>query len=214
MKGLIRNNFYMVEGSLKATLIFAIFSIILVVIVALNNMIVISPMLGGLFGGFGALAGTAAQKDAASKWNRFELTMPVSRIDIIKARYISFLLYDLIALILAIIGILSFYAVTKYLPLEEIGFGFTFGFCFALLLQASLFPLTLIFGSDKNESLLFVSVAISLGVYFGASFLAVILFHKVDTLDFLFRTGMIIFSIIFFIASYFFSTYIYNKKEL
>ena len=41
---------------------------------------------------FIANSGTALNTDVTSKWSNFEITLPVTRGDIVKARYISFLI--------------------------------------------------------------------------------------------------------------------------
>ncbi len=216
MKGLIRNNFYMVSGSMHLTIIL---SIVGIVIGALTNKMIVSAVIGGQLGGFGALAATAIQKDATSKWCRFELTLPIKRTDVIKARYISFLLFISIGLVLAVITAIVHIvtldittgAVADY---ERLSYAFTFGVAFALSIPTFLVPLILIFGVDKNEILLFISVGIGMALFVGASAIVGLVLPAQYNTNLIFRTTYLLFSIIMLIISYFVSLQVYKRKEM
>ncbi len=220
MKGLIRNNFFMVYSSLIGMTIFSIVVIITVVVGGIlypqNIQFIVSALITSQFGGFGALSGTAMQKDAASKWSKFELTLPISRTTVIKARYISYMLYALIGFVMAVLSTLALYITTGTLPLERVGYGFAFGAGFALNLPAFMAPLCLIFGADKNEVILFISIGLSLALFAGSGALFALIPMPIPIADgnLVFRVGYIIVSIVLFICSYLLSKYIYSKKEL
>lgn len=217
MRGLIRNNFYTVEGSLKITILIGFVAMIGIVIAGIffpNNGTLVLSAIGGILGAFGALAGTALQKDGASKWNKFELTMPISRNDVIKARYISFLLYVLIGIFMAILSVLLFYVVTGTVNLERMGYVFVFGIAFAMSIPTFMTPLVLIFGTDKNEALMMVSIVISLGLFFGSSAILTPFLSNFSNANLVFRLGYFIFSILLYFLSYLFSLCLYKRKEL
>lgn len=217
MKGLIRNNFYNVESSLKLTILIGFIGMIAIPIIGIyfpNNDTLISGFIGGMIGAFGALAGTAIQKDGTSKWNKFELTMPISRTDVIKARYISFVLYILVGIFMAILSVLLFYAVTGSVNLERMGYGFVFGISFAMSLPAFMTPLILIFGKDKNETILMVSAVMGLGLFLGSSAVLTPFLSDFSHSNLVFRLGYYIFSIVLFVISYLFSLFLYKRKEL
>ncbi len=216
MRGLIRNNFYMVSGSITAGIIASFAAMILG---ALTNETVVYSIMGGQIGGFGALAATAIQKDAASKWSRFELTMPVKRSDVIKARYISFLLFILIGFILAVMTVVV-HGVTinvvsgEMVDFERIGYVFTFGVAFALSIPTFMVPLVLIFGADKNEILLFVSAGIGLALFIGSSAIIALSLPIEYNTNLIFRGGYLLLSIVMLSISYRVSLMIYKKKEI
>lgn len=217
MKGLIRNNFYNVEGSLKATILIGIIAMIATAVLGMYfpySTVLLSALTGGILGGFGALAGTAMQKDGASKWNKFELTMPVSRGDVIKARYISFLLYILIGIFMAALSVLLFYAVTGSVSIERLSYGLAFGISFAMAIPTFMTPLILIFGTDKNEVLLMVSVIIGISLFFCSSVILSPFLRNFSNPDLVFRSGYMIFSSVLFAASYLLSVLLYKRKEL
>ncbi|MDO5795007.1 MAG: hypothetical protein Q4Q00_12585, partial [Turicibacter sp.] len=73
MKGLIRNNFYSVESTLKWTIAFCIVVNILVVIgmIRFENIDDFLPILMfGQIGAFVGLTATALKKDHTSKWSK------------------------------------------------------------------------------------------------------------------------------------------------
>lgn len=217
MKGLLKNNFYAAESSIKTTVIVGFIAIIVIVIGSFLYPIsntVISMVISGLLGGFGALAGTAIQKDVNCKWSKFELTMPVSRKDVVSARYLSFLIYIMIGLIMATLCVSLLYAVTGTINLERVSYSFAFGIAFALSIPTFLYPLVLVFGSDKNETLLFVSVILGLGLFFVSSVIVGPFLQSFEHADLIFRIGYIIVSVGLFGLSYLFSLLYYRKKEL
>lgn len=217
MKGLIRNNFYSVEGSLKATILIGFIAMLVLAVAGIyfpNIDIFAASIIGGILGAFGALAGTAMQKDGTSKWNKFELTMPVSRGDVIKARYISFALYILIGAFMAILTALLFYLVNGSVNLERTGYSFAFGISFAMSIPTFMMPLILIFGIDKNEMLLMISAVVGLGLFFVSSAIVTPFLKNFSNVNFVFRVGYVLFSIVLFAASYLLSVSLYKRKEL
>ncbi len=216
MKGLIRNNFYNVLGSFKLMLILGIVLLLAIIIFAVyfpTNDSLISVLIGGILGGAGGLTMSAIQKDSASKWNKFELTMPIDRRDVIKARYISFLLYIIIAIVLSILSVTLFHMISGYINLERVGFGFTFGIAFALSLPTFMTPLILIFGEDKNEGIMMISVVLTLGLFIGSSALLTPFLSDFSNANLIFRLGYLISSTVLFIVSYFLSRHLYINKE-
>ena len=217
MKGLIRNNFYMVEGSLKAILLLSSISALMLAI--LGRLIVdsgslFSFIIAGNLGVFGGMAATAIQKDAASKWNKFELTMPVSRRDVVKARYLSCVLYVLMGLVMALLNMSVFYLSTGTANLERVGYGFVLGLGFALSIPTFLIPLVMIFGTDKTEPFMLVSIMMGLALFLGSSAIMSPWLKDAAHANFLFRSSYVVFSIVLFVVSYLISCWIYQKKEL
>ncbi len=217
MKGLIRNNFYTVEGSLKATLLLSLIAGIVLVIAGklpMDSDNLFSMIIAGNLGGFGALSMTVMQKDAASKWNKFELTMPVSRNDVITARYLSCMLYVLIGVVMALLTALAFYLTAGAVNLERMGYGFIFGLGFALSMPTFTIPLTLILGDDKIEPILVISILAGMTLLFCSNAIMTPLFRDAANGDFLFRLSYVVLILVLFMVSYLISCRLYEKKEL
>ncbi len=218
MKGLIRNNFYMVLGSIIPLSILGLILIVSLVITGFINYDIgpYLPMaIGGLVGGFGALVGTMAQKDTNSKWNRFELTLPVKRSDIMKSKYISSTLFICLGIMLSTSLAIIYYILFGGELIDRMIFTLNFSICFSLGLSAFFIPLITQFGTEKNELLLLISVALSLLLYFlfNMSFFK---FMPVEMYGntFIYTIILVITNIILLIMSYHLSTYIYSKKDI
>lgn len=217
MKGLIRNNFYTVEGSLKASLLISLIAAIVIAIVGkstVNSGMLFSGIVGANMGGFGALAATAMQKDAASKWNKFELTTPVSRKDVVTARYISCLLYVLIGILMSIISLLVFYLVTGVINLERMSYGFVLGWGVAMSFPSFMIPLVTIFGLDKAEPMMLVSIIMGLVLFFASNAIMTPFLKDVAYANLIFRLSYVALTTVLFVVSYLLSCWIYKKKEL
>ena len=216
MKGLIRNNMYNVQSSLLFCIVFGLIAIGLALYSSIHypqNSAILTGIIAGVFGGFGALSGTTIQKDHMSQWDKFELTMPISRNDVIKAKYLTFLIYATFGLILTSILFVTLILFIDKLDMERIGFAFTFGFTFALGMPTYLVPLILKFGSNKNEILLIISVFIYMIVFAGSSYLFTVLFKEVQNINIIYRSFFILTSIILYVVSFYLSKYLYVKKE-
>ncbi len=216
MKGLIRNNFYMLGGSLTAVLITCLVGVILSAVAGIftDNSIIISGIIGMQLGAFGGLSGTAIQKDSVSRWNRFELTMPLCRTDVIKAKYISYLMYVAIGVLFSLASILMVYLTSGGINLERVGIGYTFGLGFALCIPAILTPLALILGSDKNETLMFISMIISIGLFLGYTTLIYQLLGNVPDINLILRGSYLVLCALIYLSSFILSLCIYRKKEI
>lgn len=220
MKGLIRNNFYTVEGSLKTSLLVSAIATIVFAIAGkfISNDFFSSMFFNGIvganLGGFGAVSATSMQRDAASKWNTFELTMPVSRKDVVTARYTSYLLYILIGVFMSVLSLLVFYLVNGAVNLERIGYGFTFGLGFALSIPTFMTPLVLIFGTDKTEAFMVVSVLTGLALFVGFSAVMMPFLTNAANANLIYRASYLTFSIVLFVLSYLLSCRVYQKKDL
>ncbi|MEF9935600.1 MAG: ABC-2 transporter permease [Clostridium sp.] len=218
MKGLIINNFYSVGSTLKWTIGISIIINIAVMIgaVVYPTIIDILPVLMlAQIGAFVGLIGTALQKDSTSKWSKFERTLPVRVCDIIKARYISFLIFSAIGVGLATITVVVMsIASMESMNFERVGYGYGFGITFALLVPAIMYPLILRFGADKSEILLMVSVLVVTCLFFAGSALIGPYLENLQSSDIIYRLGWITISVACFIGSYFISLSIYKRKQL
>ncbi|MDO5519791.1 MAG: ABC-2 transporter permease [bacterium] len=217
MKGLIRNNFYSVNSALKWSIAVCIILNIAVLIGVIHfpNINVFLPILMlAQMGAFVGLTGTALQKDNTSKWSKYERTLPVKISDMVMARYISFLIFSLIGMLLASITVVIFWVVSaQAVSVESVGFGYSFGIVFSLLVPALLYPLVLKFGADKSEILLMISVVIIMCLFAGGNGILAPFLYKLNNADMIYRVACVAISMAAFIASYFVSLAIYKREN-
>lgn len=217
MKGLIRNNFYSVGSVLKWTIAFCIVINVVVIIGAVrfsSNDSFLPMLMLGQIGAFVGLTGTALQKDNTSKWSKYERTLPVKICNVVMARYISFLIFSIIGILLATITVLLFSVISAQpVNFERVGYGYSFGITFALLVPALLYPLVLKFGADKSEIMLMISVVITISLFVGGSVILTPYLNHLDNANMIYRITWIVMSVVMFISSYFISLALYKRKE-
>lgn len=217
MKGLIRNNFYSVGSTLKWTIAFCMVINIGVIIGAVrfpSNDVFLPILISGQIGAFVGLTGTALQKDNASKWSKYERTLPLKICTVVRARYISFFIFAIIGILLGTITVLLFSLISgQPLNLERVGYGYSFGITFALVVPALLYPLVLKFGADKSEILLMIAVLITVGLFVGGSVILEPYLNHLNNVNMIYRIVCIAIGFIMFIGSYFISLALYKRKE-
>lgn len=218
MKGLIRNNFYSMEDSLKLTS-------------AINIMMAIGASVLGIFnsfarswiaivillqmGSYAVQVASTLQKDVSSQWNKFEITMPVRRKDVVKAKYICFILNGVLGIAAALLTVIISQLLQIDINVEKVFLGITFGIVITFALPALMYPLLLIFGVDKTEMVLSISVILISILFVGSSVIFNYIMPDLSVYsNLVFRCSIIVISIILFIISYMFSVISYKKKEL
>lgn len=216
MKGLLRNNFYSVRSALKWIIAFCILINVAVIIVGeglTNNNNILKLLILGQIISFTGLAGTALEKDNASKWSKYEITLPVKIRDITMARYVSFIIFSVIGILFATLTVVlvSVFS-TQPMDLEKVGYGYSFGITYSLLVPALLYPLVLKFGSDKVNTILLASTGITVFLFNGGSVILTPYFMNLNNPNMIYRIGWIVISLLMLIFSYFISVAIYKRK--
>lgn len=212
MKGLFLDNYYKTIDSIK---LFAI------LVLAVGTAVLITGNETGLEL-FVYIAITALsingisslRKDANVKWNKLELTLPVKRSDIIKSKYLSYLFWLLVGIVIAIIFTVLAVAIHGNVffayGFRDVSSLFVLGICIALLAGALFFPLAYLLGIDKSETLLIISVIGGVGL---AVFL-IWMINQNGTLDYYPRLGIFTLAVLLmFRISYQITKSIYRRVE-
>lgn len=217
MKGLIRHNIYSVADKMKLTIIINVIVTLAFAMVGMFNKLVYSwaaVVVLLQISIYAVQAVSTLQTDANSQWNKFEITMPVRRKDVIGARYIGFILCGIVGVITALVTIGVFYLFQTNVNFERVIFSFTFGVVLLLVVPALTHPLLLIFGIDKSETMSVISIFAATVLYVGSSMLFNLALPDLSNADFIFRGLIIIISGILFAISYIISKQLYQKREL
>lgn len=217
MKGLIRHNIYSMVEKLKLTIVINLLVTLVFCIVGIFNSFVYSwaaVVVLLQIASYAVQAVSTLQTDVSSQWNRFEITMPIRRKDVIGARYISFILCGVIGVITALVTIGVFSLFCTDINFERVIFSFSFGMVLLLVVPACMHPLLLIFGADKSETMMTISLAVATVWFVGSSMIFNLVLPDLNSSDFIFRTLIISVSGILFAVSYIISGRLYQKKEL
>lgn len=218
MKGLIRNNFYSMEDSLKLTSAINIMMAIGVSVLGIFNSFArswIAIVILLQMGSYAVQVASTLQKDVSSQWNKFEITMPVRRKDVVKAKYICFILNGVLGIAAALLTVIISQLLQIDINVEKVFLSITFGIVIIFALPALMYPLLLIFGVNKTEMVLSISVILISILFVGSSVIFNYIMPDLSVYsNLVFRCSIIVISIILFIISYMFSVILYKKKEL
>jgi len=151
---------------------------------------------------------TSLSMDDMAKWDRYALTMPVTRKDIVRSKYLMTIMFFGVSIVISgIIAAVSYYLMPETAtPFWFIVLVGALGLFYGLLL----FPLLYKFGSEKARYLMFVLMAV-IGILLVGWFALFGESLNGNLLIYIMITAVV--SIAAFIASYFVSVRLYEKKE-
>ena len=211
MKGLIRNNFYSMEGNIKIAFIIALF--LSVISFFVKNSAFIQMIISMQLFIFIANVGSSLHADVLSKWNIFERTLPVKFSDIIKAKYFSFLMLFLFGIIMGSITTISVYITSGFSNIQFVLFGYEFGLTLAATTAGIMYPLMLKTGTEKNEMIMILSAFIAVGLLVLVAAILSPLTGEMNIKHSLVGIVSTIIALLIFVGSYFVSVKIYQNKE-
>lgn len=215
MKGLLTNNYYATVANAK------IFSIAMVLLCALaicyENLVFFIGFMVLCMIGFSLISIAGLRRDLGTKWNKYKLTVPVRRTDIIRSYYLSLILWLLLGMIIVGSGvacsiILRSFILDLYIDIYNM---YVFSVGVSLFIGAVFFPLFFSRGGeDRNEALLAISILCGNGIVSGMIVLMNRLFSDMTDTEIIIA-GMIILTIamIAFVLSYILTIRIYRKRD-
>lgn len=211
MKGLFLNNFYSTMGELRLFLALALLGAAWVIVTGDSTAleifvyVIITMLAIHTVGG--------SRRDAASRWNKFEITMPVCRKEIIRCKYLSYLFWTIAGAALSLSvtiaatwihsGSILLYGLSNVCSMFALGIGI------AMLTGAFFYPLSYLAGVDKSETILSISVMAAVGA---AIVVLNILNRHVDSFG-VRMTLFILGYLLLFALSYGLTAALYRKKE-
>lgn len=216
MAGLVRNYYYKIVSSLRILLIF-IFSIgILILIFGGRNEIPLFAFLCLTVIGFPFINSIGLRKNSGGKWERYILTLPVKRCEIIKSVFatqlitISFGSAAALGLFFAsfLFHGFAFYRYVDVLLLfsSAIGIG--------LIMNAIFLPLSYSDSSDRVEAISIISLLVAIAVMVGLITAVNFFLEKpTDAQLVIFGIACLLLSFFAFISSYLITVKIYSNKD-
>lgn len=210
MKGLILNNLYSVEKSIKSSTFIAIAAVILLILTQNSAALRAAAMLPFLL--IPPQAFEVLKHDAMSGWNKFEMTLPVKRRKIVQSKYLTFLLLFFMSVLLTFV---LFYIANLFimLPFTNV-FNFLLrGMGAVLCIAAIIYPMTYILGTEKSDTIMISSMGFTFGMFFLVFILLQMIVGTSEGFDEIFSVTFFVASIFLFIVSYLISNIVYTKKE-
>ena len=184
MKGLIRNNFYSMESNMGISFLIAAFLAATPLLLPDSNFI--PRIISIQIFIFIVNTGTSLHADTVAKWNKYELTLPVERKEAILAKYISIAILILLGVLMGGITLIVSSAAGISLESSAVLSGYTYGLTLS---------------------------AISVGIMLLAAF---VLSPWTEGMNMHHPFVALIYTLsalVIFIASYFISVEIYQRKE-
>ncbi|OBR65256.1 hypothetical protein A7K91_19930 [Paenibacillus oryzae] len=211
MKGLLVNNIYSTQGNIRLSLTIAL--ALAAVSLFLEDSSYIPIIIAIQVFVFASNLGTSLKMDEASKWNKLEITLPVTRRAIISAKYLSFLLLILMGFATSLIT-LALHFLGGEFDFDMIISGYGYGLQLSFSTIALVYPLILLLGAEKSETLLFIAAGFSYGLRVLVWY---ILFLSDHTIQFkgsaIVEYVSVAIALIMFVLSYFLSVRIHRNKE-
>jgi hypothetical protein len=211
MRGLLVNNIYSTQGNIRLSLTIAL--VLTAVSLFLKDSSYIPMIIAIQVFVFASNLGTSLKMDEASKWNKFEITLPVTRKAIISAKYLSFLLLILMGFATSLIT-LALHFLGGDFDFDMIISGYGYGLQLSLSTIALVYPLILLLGAEKSETLLFTAAGFSFGLRVLVWY---ILFLSDPTIQFkgsnIVDYVSVALALVMFVLSYFLSVQIHRNKE-
>lgn len=220
MKGLIRNNFYTIDQILKVLIGMMLFSLLFVIFATFyaeqmpNAAQFTDISMLATIGAFSSVSLEMLKNEAMSKWSKFELTTPVTKADVITARYITYTLFTLIAIAFLTLG----FVIPMFFGQEFDSYWYTYYlamlFCFNFLSPAISHPLIVKFGVDKGILIFMLSTMLSLAFFVAPPLIFTDFIASIPNHDAVYRVTISGICLIAFGLSYVVSKKMYVNKDL
>lgn len=171
MKGLLKNNLYGVIENIK--IVFAFITLLGMALLftgeaSLLNIfsLIVAPVVA-------VLTISCLRKESSSKWSKYKLTLPVKRKEIVKGQYISHFLISLAGMLTVALFILLTVLIHGnqyfYYGFRDAVTLILLGGILSILIGAIAYPLYYLWGAERTEIILVLSVVLSIAVIMGLS---------------------------------------------
>lgn len=210
MKGLFLNNYYSAQDGLKISLLISALLVVLTLFVTDN---VAAAAMGLIIFIFPTNNVSSLQADENSKWNKYEITTPVSRFQIILSKYIYYLGTVILGFICSLAVVCIIFITGRKVEVSILLYPILFCIALSLFMGAFLYPLLLKLGALKAELFTVISAILSVGIMFFIWFGVNKLLFVMDFKSIMMGSISCILSLIFFTISFWISYCIYQKKE-
>lgn len=209
MKGLILNNLYSVEKSVKSSTLLTIVAVIILLLMNQSATLKLAAFLPFVL--IPVHAFEVLKYDAMSGWNKYEIVLPVTRKRIVKSKYLTFILLVILSVFL-VFSIAFSVHILMFPTIHAVFFNYLLrGMGLIICIAALIYPLTYKLGTEKSDSIMMGSVGFSLGMFFVITFILEMI--GVEGFDEKFSSIFFIVSNIFLLISYVVSIKIYKNKE-
>jgi hypothetical protein len=208
MKGVLVKDLYIAGSNLLVTIVsLVVLGFGLSFLLETSALLVLAPV-----------AATTAvfisiTSDAASKWNKNVITMPVSRNQIIGEKFLLYILLAVLGLLTALIPCVVLACFGTDITLHSLLLYSSIGISATLLAGGISLPCAYLFDPEKSQIVFMMSFMASTGIITGLVLLINLVFPVKENILLAFHIVLII-SVIWFFISYRVAIKVYRKRDI
>ena len=208
MKGVLVKDLYIARSNILVTIVsLVVLGFGLSFLLETSALLVLAPV-----------AATTAvfisiTSDAASKWNKNVITMPVSRNQIIGEKFLFYILLAVLGLLTALIPCVVLACFGTDITLHSLLLYSSIGISATLLAGGISLPCAYLFDPEKSQIVFMMSFMASTGIITGLVLLINLVFPVKENILLAFHIVLII-SVIWFFISYRIAVKVYRKRDI
>lgn len=208
MKGILVKDLYIARSNILVTIVsLVVLGFGLSFLLETSALLVLAPV-----------ASTTAvfisiTSDAASKWNKNVITMPVSRSQIIGEKFLFYILLAILGLFAALVPCVIFVCLGMDITLHSLLLYGSIGMSSTLLAGGISLPCAYLFDPEKSQIVFMMSFMASTGIIAGLVLFINFIFPVKENILPAFYIVLII-SVIWFFISYRIAVQIYRKRDI
>lgn len=216
MQGLIRNHYYKIVSNLKILLIFILLTGVIILIFGGKKEIPLFVFLCLNVIGFPFISSIDLRKNNIDKWNRYVLSLPVRRCEIVKSVFamqgITILIGSMLSAILFLTSFLIHgFAFYRYIDVVLL---FSSAIGISLIMNSIFLPISYLDSNNRTAAMSIISLIISVAIMVGLIAVINILLEKpTDMQLMIFAIGNLVLSIAVFLISCSLTVSIYSKQD-
>ncbi len=211
MSGLLVKEYYTLRRYIKQYILLFIFfgalSVYMDSVIYFQAMVTMSMCM---------LVFTGMSYDSTAGWDKYVMTMPVSRKDVVRSKYIICVIYAATAIVVS--GIFSI-IINRIYPMEDVGLmlmtimAMTL-LCLIFIIYSILLPMIFKLGVEKTRILMIAVIMIPVFAILGtAEYMPESVLDFIEQHAAIFGAAGVIMSVLIYCISYFISVGIFSKKE-
>lgn len=217
MKGLLRDNFYAAYVNEKYFFVIVFLVGMIVAVVSPDGSIFIRNYMLICLVGFSYVALDSLRKDSSCKWEKYKLTVPVTRADIVRSCYAGQLIWLGAGVLFASVpcGVSILLHGYPFDLSTDILLIYILGISTSLFMGAAFFPLFYLCGEEKKEASLVISILSAIAAAVGLVGLLNYLFGpNMSSLEIVWAAfAILVCAVAVFGLSFMLAVNIFSKKE-
>lgn len=208
MKGVLVKDLYIARSNILVTVVsLIVLGFGLSFLLESSALLVLAPVVST------TAAFISITSDAASKWNKNVITMPVSRNQIIGEKFLFYILLALTGMLTALVPCLIFFCFGGDVTFDSLCLYGTIGISVCLLAGGISLPCAYLFDPEKSQIVFMMSFMAGTGIIAGFVLLINLIFPVKEHILLTFNIVLAISAVWFFI-SYRIAVKVYQKQDI